>query len=225
MRILLVEDDPLIADAVKNALTDNGCDVRHEASGPMGLAAATLQAPDVVLLDLGLPGMDGLALLRALRAQKSPLADVPVLIITARDALENRLEGLDAGADDYLVKPFHVAELIARVRAVLRRKAPAGAKETLEAAGVTLNTVTHVCVAGDTPVTLSKREYALLAALMERPGAILSRRALEERLYAPGDEPESNAVEYLIHSLRKKVGGNVVQNVRGLGWRVSPAEG
>ena len=211
MHILLVEDDPFIAKAVCAALESEAHAVTWTPTGREGLAVIATGTPDAVLLDLGLPGMDGIDVLKSIRAMTKPLCDTPVIIVTAREALESRLEGLDAGADDYILKPFHMSELIARLRAVLR------------AGSLSLNTVTHACSVGSESVTLSKREYALLAALMTRPGAILSRRALEEKLYAPGDEPESNAVEYLIHSLRKKIGASAIENIRGLGWRV-PAD-
>lgn len=219
MQILLIEDDPFIARAVTAALESEAHSVVWTPSGTEGLTQLQMRRPDVVLLDLGLPGMDGIDVMKSIRALPKPLCDVPVLIVTAREALESRLEGLDAGADDYVLKPFHMSELLARMRAVLRRKGPV-ADDVLRAGRISLNTVTHACdVKGET-VTLSKREYALLAALLVRPGAILSKRALEEKLYAPGDEPESNAVEYLIHALRRKIGSDAIENIRGLGWRI-----
>lgn len=219
MQILLIEDDPFIARAVTAALESEAHSVVWTPSGMEGLTQLQMRRPDVVLLDLGLPGMDGIDVMKSIRALPKPLCDVPVLIVTAREALESRLEGLDAGADDYVLKPFHMSELLARMRAVLRRKGPV-ADDVLRAGRISLNTVTHACdVKGET-VTLSKREYALLAALLVRPGAILSKRALEEKLYAPGDEPESNAVEYLIHALRRKIGSDAIENIRGLGWRI-----
>lgn len=219
MHILLIEDDPFIARAVSAALTSEAHVVTYAPTGPEGLAALRVHDVDAVLLDLGLPGMDGIDVLKNIRAMPAPKGSLPVLIVTAREALESRLEGLDAGADDYVLKPFHMSELIARLRAVARRKGPI-AGDVLRAGNISLNTVTHaVTVEGDV-VTLSKREYALLAALLVRPGAVLSKRALEEKLYAPGDEPEGNAVEYLIHALRKKIGSDAIENIRGLGWRI-----
>ena len=219
MHILLIEDDPFIARAVSAALESEAHVVTYAPTGPEGLAALRMHDVDAVLLDLGLPGMDGIDVLKNIRAMPAPKGSLPVLIVTAREALESRLEGLDAGADDYVLKPFHMSELIARLRAVARRKGPI-AGDVLRAGNISLNTVTHaVTVAGDV-VTLSKREYALLAALLVRPGAVLSKRALEEKLYAPGDEPEGNAVEYLIHALRKKIGSDAIENIRGLGWRI-----
>ena len=219
MRILLIEDDAFIARAVAAALESEAHVVTHAADGRSGLASLAAALPDAVLLDLGLPGMDGIDVLRRIRAMPAPASDLPVIIVTAREALESRLEGLDAGADDYILKPFHMSELLARLRAVVPRKGPL-ADEVLRAGDLALNTVTHTCSVGAERVTLSKREYALLAALLVRPGAILSKRALEEKLYAPGDEPEGNAVEYLIHALRKKIGSTRIENIRGLGWRI-----
>ena len=163
-----------------------------------------------------------MTVLRTLRANaEGQKKNIPVIILTARDGLDDRLEGLDAGADDYLVKPFHMSELLARIRAVLRRKNQT-TENALTNGLVTVNVSEKTAtVAGNsTPIVLSRREYALLAALLVRPGTILSRRRIEERIYEPGEEPESNAVEYLIHSLRKKLGPNIIKNVRGLGWMV-----
>lgn len=220
MRILLVEDDPMIAEAVKGALTDEMHAVQHVSNGKNALAQLGLNNYQMVLLDLGLPGLDGMSILEAIRERAD---DVPVIILTARDALDDRLAGLDAGADDYLVKPFHVAELLARMRAVLRRRR--GAIENRLGNGiVALDAETKAAIVNGESVPLSRREYALMAALLARPGAILSRRALEDRIYGAGEEPESNAVEYLIHSLRKKLGAQVIKNVRGLGWMTAPKQ-
>lgn len=217
MRILLVEDDPMIADAVKSALSDEAHAVQLVTNGRNALAQLSVNTYQLVLLDLGLPGVDGMTVLRTLRAEKK---DVPVIILTARDALEDRLQGLDAGADDYLVKPFHMSELLARMRAVMRRRN--GASDNNLSNGVlTLHMDTKTVEMNGKDFTLTKREFALLNALLARPGAILSRRALEDRIYGAGEEPESNAVEYLIHSLRKKLGAEAIRNVRGLGWMVA----
>lgn len=219
MHILLIEDDPFIARAVTAALESEAHTVTYAPTGKDAFAALAVRLPDAVLLDLGLPGIDGIDVLKSIRAMPAPASNLPVIIVTAREALESRLEGLDAGADDYILKPFHMSELLARLRAVVRRKGPL-AGDVLRAGHIALNTVTHTCTVGSDAVTLSKREYALLATLLVRPGAILSRRALEEKLYAPGDEPESNAIEYLIHALRKKIGSESIENIRGLGWRI-----
>lgn len=222
MRVLLVEDDPMIAQAVKGALADEMYTVEHVANGRDALMMLSVNEYGFVLLDLGLPGLDGMTVLRTLRENaEGSKKNVPVIILTARDGLDDRLEGLNAGADDYLVKPFHISELLARIRAVLRRKNQT-TENALSNGIVTLDVREKTAIlASDTnPVILSRREYALLAALLARPGTILSRRKIEERIYEPGEEPESNAVEYLIHSLRKKLGSNVIKNVRGLGWMV-----
>lgn len=217
MRILLVEDDPMIAEAIKSALSDEAHAVHLVTNGRNALAQLAANAFQLVLLDLGLPIIDGMTVLRTMRATKN---DTPVIILTARDALEERLAGLDAGADDYLVKPFHMSELLARMRAVMRRRN--GTSQNILTNGVlTLNDETKTVEVAGVTHSLTKREYALLCALLSRPGAILSRRSLEERIYAAGEEPESNAVEYLIHSLRKKLGADTIRNVRGLGWMVS----
>ena len=222
MRVLLVEDDPMIAQVVKGALADEMYTVEHVANGRDALMMLSVNEYGFVLLDLGLPGLDGMTVLRTLRANaEGGKKNVPVIILTARDGLDDRLEGLDAGADDYLVKPFHISELLARIRAVLRRKNQT-TENALSNGIVTLDVreKTAILASNPNPVILSRREYALLAALLARPGTILSRRKIEERIYEPGEEPESNAVEYLIHSLRKKLGSNVIKNVRGLGWMV-----
>ena len=216
MRILLVEDDPMIADAVKSALADEAHAVQLVTNGRNALAQLSVNTYQLVLLDLGLPGVDGMTVLRTLRAEKK---DVPVIILTARDALEDRLQGLDAGADDYLGKPFHMSELLARMRAVMRRRNGA-ADNTLTNGILTLHDDTKSVEIEGKTLPLTKREFALLSALLARPGAILSRRALEDRIYGAGEEPESNAVEYLIHALRKKLGAEAIRNVRGLGWMV-----
>ena len=222
MRILLVEDDPMIAQAVKGALADEMYTVEHVANGRDALMMLSVNDYGFLLLDLGLPGVDGMTVLKTLRANaQGEKKSIPVIILTARDGLDDRLEGLDAGADDYLVKPFHMSELLARIRAVLRRKNKS-TENTLTNGLVTVNTSekTATLTGADSPITLSRREYALLAALLARPGSILSRRRIEESIYEPGEEPESNAVEYLIHSLRQKLGPEVIKNVRGLGWMV-----
>ncbi|MEI3012920.1 response regulator transcription factor [uncultured Sutterella sp.] len=217
MRILLVEDDPMIADAVKAALSDEAHAVHLVTNGRNALAQLSVNTFQLVLLDLGLPSVDGMTVLRTMRAEKN---DTPVIILTARDDLEDRLQGLDAGADDYLVKPFHMSELLARMRAVMRRRN--GASDNNLTNGVlTLHMDTKTAEMNGKDFTLTKREFALLNALLARPGAILSRRALEDRIYGAGEEPESNAVEYLIHSLRKKLGADAIRNVRGLGWMVA----
>lgn len=218
MRVLLIEDDIMIGSAVQAALKDASYATDWVRDGLSALTTASAQHYDMVLLDLGLPGKDGLDVLASIRASGDP---VPLLILTARDALDDRLQGLDGGADDYLMKPFDMAELLARMRAVLRRKGGTGAP-ALSNGLVTLDPVTKMAsVPGREPAALSAREFSLLQTLLVRPGAILSRRELEDRIYGWGEEVESNAVEFLIHGLRRKLGAEVIRNVRGLGWMVS----
>jgi two-component system OmpR family response regulator len=218
MRILLVEDDPMIGDAIQGALSDASYATDWVKNGLTALSALETQPYDLVLLDLGLPGKDGLEVLDSIRGRNNP---VPLLIITARDSLDDRLRGLDGGADDYLLKPFDMAELLARMRAVLRRNG-GSAQSLLDNGVVALDLVSKQASTAENPdVQLSSREFALLQALLIRPGAILSRSELEDRLYGWGNEVESNAVEFLIHSLRRKLGNQVIKNVRGMGWMVS----
>ena len=217
MRVLLVEDDSMIGETASHALKDASYAVDWVREGEAALAATATQTYDVVLLDLGLPKKDGLAVLRSIRSADNP---VPVLIVTARDALQDRIAGLDAGADDYVLKPFEMAELLARMRAVVRRKG-GQATPLLSNGSIALDPATREVRSGDETVRLSAREFSLLQALMVRPGAILSRSELEDRLYGWGEEVESNAVEFLIHSLRKKLGNAAIKNVRGVGWMVS----
>lgn len=218
MRVLLVEDDTMIAEAIRAALRDAAYAVDWVASGDDALTALAGHGYDLVLLDLGLPQQDGHTVLARLRAGGSA---VPVLIVSARESLDDRLGGLDGGADDYIRKPFEMAELLARMRAVLRRRGGSAAP-VLGNGAVTLDPATReATAAGGAPVRLSAREFALLHALLVRPGAILSRAELEERIYGWNEEVESNAVEFLIHSLRRKLGGDVIRNVRGVGWMVA----
>ena len=218
MRILLIEDDAMIGEAIQGALKDATYAADWVKNGQTALTTLGCQHYDLVLLDLGLPGKDGLEVLAGIRAKDNP---IPLLIITARDGLDDRLRGLDGGADDYLLKPFEMAELLARMRAVLRRKGGT-ATAVLSNGLVSLDPATReASVQGGPPVQLSNREFSLLQALMLRPGAILSRGELEDRIYGWGEEVESNAVEYLIHALRRKLGSQVIRNVRGVGWMVS----
>lgn len=218
MRVLLIEDDPMIGEAVQGALKDATYATDWVKNGQTALTTLDCQHYDLALLDLGLPGKDGLEVLTSIRGKDNP---VPLLIITARDGLDDRLRGLDGGADDYLLKPFEMAELLARMRAVLRRKG--GSAIPVQSNGVvSLDPSTReAMVNGGTLVQLSNREFSLLQALLVRPGAILSRGDLEDRIYGWGEEVESNAVEFLIHTLRRKLGSEVIKNIRGAGWRVS----
>ncbi|MGK0600874.1 response regulator [Yokenella regensburgei] len=219
MRILLVEDDVMVGEVLESSLKDAAYAVDWVKNGNDALSGFAAQPYDAVLLDLGLPDKDGFAVLSGVR-QKN--ANVPVLILTARDALPDRLKGLDGGADDYILKPFEMSELLARIRAVIRRQT--GSRSPVMSNGMmTLDPSTHeVClVASKACFVLSSREYALLAALMMRPGGIFSRRELEDSIYGWGEEVESNAVEFLIHALRKKLGREAIKNIRGVGWQVS----
>ena len=218
MRVLLVEYDPMIGEAMQAALKDASYAADWVRNGQTALHTFSCQHYDLVLLDLGLPGKDGLDVLNAIRSKDSP---VPIVIITARDAVADRISGLDGGADDYVLKPFEMTELLARMRAVLRRRGGT-ANPVLNNGAISLDPATREARAGDFgAVQLSNREFALLQALMVRPGAILSRSELEERIYGWGEEVESNAVEFLIHALRRKLGSDAIKNVRGVGWMVS----
>ena len=217
MRVLLVEDDPMIGEAIQGVLKDASYATDWVKNGQIALNTLAYQKYDIILLDLGLPGKDGLEVLRVIRAKDNP---VPLLIITARDGLDDRIRGLDGGADDYVLKPFEMKELLARMRAVLRRKGGI-ATPHLTNGFVSLDPATReATVNAGEPIQLSSREFALLQALLVRPGAILSRSTLEDRIYGWGEEVESNAVDFLIHALRKKLGSEVIKNVRGVGWMV-----
>ncbi|MDO8718105.1 MAG: response regulator [Polaromonas sp.] len=216
MRLLLVEDDAMIGEAVLQVLRAEHYAVDWVRDGVMADAALKTEAYDLVLLDLGLPRRDGLDVLRALRARR---ASVPVLIATARDAVGDRIAGLDAGADDYVVKPYDIDELLARIRALLRRSAGRG-EPVFEHKGVRLNPATREATLQGQPVLLSAREWAVLEALLVRPGAVLSRAQLEEKLFSWKDDISSNAVEVYIHGVRKKLGNELIQTVRGLGYVV-----
>jgi two-component system response regulator QseB len=218
VRLLLVEDDAMIGEAIRAGLRREGFTVDwvHDGAG----AAQVLRSEpfELLLLDLGLPGSDGLQLLKTLRERGESL---PVLIITARDAVSDRVGGLDAGADDYLIKPFDLDELAARIRALLRRKSGRPAP-LLEHQGVVLDPAAHRVTRNGSDVSLSPREFTLLQLLMERPGTTLSRAQLEERLYGWGEEVESNAVEVHIHGLRRKLDAQFILTVRGVGYRLRP---
>jgi two-component system, OmpR family, response regulator len=217
MRVLVVEDDLQIGQSLVRGLHDAGYNVDWVRDGTAGSNAIAATEYTVVLLDLGLPGMGGVELLRRARGAGNP---VPVLILTAQDNLDVRVEGLDLGADDYLLKPFQLPELLARIRAVLRRKAGyAVSRLGNEKVNLDLDKRTLTC--NGVCAVLSAREFALMHALLERPGTIFSRSQLEDRLYSWGKEVESNALDVLIHAVRKKFGASVIRNVRGLGWTVT----
>ena len=221
MRILLAEDDPMIGASVRRGLAQDGFAVDWVEDGRAAQLALAEHVHDALLLDLGLPRLGGIELLSAMRRSGDSR---PVLIMTARDAIADRVAGLDAGADDYLVKPFDLNELAARLRALLRRETGRAAP-LLVYGDIELNPATRELRLGGVPVDLSPREFALLAALLARPGAILSRTQLEEKLYGWDDAVESNAVEVHIHSLRKKLGADVIRNVRGVGWMLVKPQG
>jgi two-component system, OmpR family, response regulator QseB len=219
MRLLLVEDDTMIGEAIRSGLRRDGFTVDWVYDGESALQVLAAEEFDLLLLDLGLPRKGGLEVLSTARSRG---LEIPVLIITARDAVSDRVQGLDAGADDYLVKPFDLDELAARIRALLRRKAGRTAPD-IEHLGVTLDPATHSVRRDGREIALSPKEFALLQLLMERPGTILSRARIEERLYGWGEEVESNAVEVHVHGLRRKLGADFILNVRGVGYRVRPA--
>ncbi|WP_298211799.1 response regulator transcription factor [Acidovorax sp.] len=219
MRLLLVEDDPMIGEAVQDLLRAEHYAVDWARDGDAADTALRTQSYDLVLLDLGLPKRDGLAVLRDLRTRKDR---TPVLVATARDAVAQRIEGLDAGADDYVLKPYDLDELLARIRALLRRAA-GRAEPVYEHKGVCINPATREATVQGVPVVLSAREWAVLEPLIARPGMVLSRQQLEDKLYGWGDEVSSNAVEVYVHGLRKKLGAEVLLNVRGVGYLVPKA--
>ncbi|MEO8132744.1 MAG: response regulator [Betaproteobacteria bacterium] len=216
MRLLLVEDDPMVGESVRQGLRQDGFAVDWVTDGRAAELALDNGVYDLLLLDLGLPRKEGLAVLTTLRRRGNR---IPVLIVTARDAVADRVAGLDAGADDYLVKPFDLDELAARIRALLRRQS-GRAQPLVQVGRLTLDPATREVTFGGQPVALSGREFALLEALVDRPGAVYSREQLEEKLYGWDREVESNAVEVHIHGLRKKLDPDFIKNVRGVGYRV-----
>ena len=216
MRILLVEDDLPLATALQRSLNNEGFVVNHVNEGRLALNAISTPDQDMIILDLGLPDIDGLMVLKELRNQKSSL---PVIILTARDSIESKVQGLDYGADDYLVKPFEIQELMARLRVIERRLGTANS--SLICVGeVKLDTFSHKVFVGDSQSSIekhfSKKEFMVLKALMENAGRILSREKIESKLYHWGEEVLSNAVEVHIHKLRKSLPDKFIQNVRGV---------
>lgn len=216
MRLLLVEDDHMIGESVSDILRAEHYAVDWVKDGLLADSVLRTEAYDLVLLDLGLPGKDGIEVLRSMRSARNR---TPVLIATARDAVEQRIAGLDAGADDYVLKPYDLGELLARVRALLRRAA-GRAEPHYEHMGVTIDPATREVMAAGQAVVLSSREWAVLELLLARPGAVLSRAQLEEKIFGWEDGVVSNAVEVYIHGLRKKLGASLIQNVRGVGYMV-----
>jgi two-component system OmpR family response regulator len=216
MRVLLIEDDNMVGAAVEQALKDAAYAVDWVKDGETAIMAAENETYELALLDLGLPVADGRQVLRRLRSFGRRL---PVIIVTARDGIEDRIDGLDLGADDYLVKPFEIRELLARMRAVLRREG-SGSRAVLSNGKLRLDPATREASFLDDTSLLTAREFALLQALLARPGTILSRSELERQIYGWNEEVESNAIEFLIHTIRKKLGASAIRNVRGVGWMV-----
>jgi DNA-binding response OmpR family regulator len=217
MRVLLVEDDQLLGDGLNVALEQMGYTVDWITDGNRAEIALRDPSLDLVILDISLPGQDGLTLLRKIRQQNNP---IPVLLLTARDSLNDRVLGLDSGADDYLPKPFDLEELAARLRAIARRRAGRGTP-LLRHGPVTLDPAGRAVLLHDQPVICTAREYAILEALLMNRGQVLSRQRLEEALYGWDDGVESNAVEVYIHHLRKKLGKSAIQTVRGAGYMIA----
>lgn len=219
MRLLLVEDDGMIGETVLDQLRRENFAVDWVRDGATASSALQHESYDLVILDLGLPKADGLEVLKSIRNARNR---VPVLIATARDSIEQRIEGLDAGADDYLVKPYDLNELLARTRALLRRSF-GRADSVYEYRHLRIDTIAKEVLVEEQPVALSAREWAVLEALIARPGTILSRTQLEDKLFAWKEDINSNAVEVYVHGLRKKLGNDIIQTIRGLGYVVPKA--
>jgi DNA-binding response OmpR family regulator len=217
LRILVVEDDTMIGEALAQAIIDAGMSADWVKDGDEAEHAVLDNRFAAVVLDLGLPNRSGLDILKSVRERQN---SVPILIVTARDEVDDKIAGLDLGADDYLTKPFEMREFLARLRAVLRRKLAGNSTSRIVLESLTADLDTHEVTFGPKTSFLGAREFALLCALLERPGAFLTRSQLEERLYGWGEEVESNAVEVLIHYVRRKLGRDVIKNVRGSGWMV-----
>jgi two-component system, OmpR family, response regulator QseB len=217
MRLLLAEDDAMIGESVRRGLRQDGFAVDWSRDGHEAEIALADGVHDLLLLDLGLPRKAGLEVLRGMRRRGDTR---PVLILTARDAVADRVAGLDAGADDYLLKPFELTELAARVRALLRRHS-GRATPIITVGNIALDPAAHEVRVGGEPVTLSAREFALLEALLAHPGAVLSRAQLEEKLYGWNEEVGSNAIEVHLHALRRKLPPDTIRNVRGVGWTIA----
>jgi DNA-binding response OmpR family regulator len=216
MQVLLVEDDQSLASGLSKALRKEGFVINHVAEGKAALHVVEVEPPDIVVLDLGLPDMDGLDVLKSIRRHGST---IPVLILTARASIDARVSGLDLGADDYLPKPFETPELIARLR-VIERRLSATQDSRIQVAGIALDTLSQQVYRDDELVDLPRREYTVLKQLMENVGKVQTRDQLETRLYAWGEEVSSNAIEVHIHHLRKKLGNDLIKTVRGVGYTI-----
>jgi DNA-binding response OmpR family regulator len=218
MRLLLIEDDEMFGKALARGLAQHGFTVDWVRDGAEGHVALRRAEHVVALLDIGLPGMTGFEILKAARTGKTP----PILVVTARDRLEDRIAALDLGADDYIIKPFELRALLASIRAVMRRGS-VRSNALMTSNEITLDPSTYVMTYRGTETTLSAREFAVMHALMERPGTILSRNQIKSRIYGWSEEVQSNAVDVVIHALRKKYGKEIIRNVRGAGWMVTIA--
>lgn len=216
MKIILAEDDVLLGNGVRTGLIQEGFNVDWVESGRQALAALASGEYDLMILDLGLPELDGIDVLKSLRGQNN---DIPVLILTARDTLADRVSGLDTGADDYLVKPFDLDELFARIRALLRRHT-GRATPIIEYGKLRLDPAGHRVTNNGVEIELSHKEYSLLLGLLENTGRVMSRSSLEESLYSWGEEVESNVIEVHIHHLRKKLGSELIRTIRGVGYTI-----
>ena len=217
MQILLVEDDRPLAFSLQTALRKQGYAVNHVEKGEACLHVVATEEPDIVILDLGLPDMDGLKVLKKIRHTSTTL---PVLLLTARDSIDDKVMGLDCGADDYLAKPFEMTELLARLR-VLERRLSTVKSTQITIGNVSLDAATQVVIQQDHELELSRKEYMLLKNLMENAGKVLTRATLETRLYSWGEEVCSNALEVHVHHLRKKLGADFIKTVRGVGYKVN----
>ena len=220
MRLLVVEDDSMIGSALQALLAKDGHAVDWAEDGASASTALRTNTYDLVVLDLGLPRVDGLVVLRDMRARGDR---TPVIVATARDAVQARISGLDAGADDYVIKPYDYDELSARIRAQLRRAHGQG-RSQYALDDIELDLKHRVARKAGAIVDLTAREWAILEPLVLRPGSVLSREQLEDKLFGWGHEVASNAVEVYVHGIRKKLGQQVVQNIRGLGYKVPECE-
>ncbi len=217
MQLLLVEDDLPLANGLKQALHKSGYAVNHVATGNAALHAVKVECPEIVILDIGLPDIDGIAVLKKLRVADKTL---PVLLLTARDSVDDKVAGLDSGADDYLAKPFEMTELLARLRVLERRLSTVKTSE-INIGQVCLDTIGQRVSYEGVELELSRKEYMLLKSLMENAGRVMTRPALENRLYSWGEEVSSNAVEVHIHHLRKKFGNEFIKTIRGVGYKLN----